>query len=104
MNEYIHDRINSVIVKNDNSEYEFKYVTSFDEYDHEIVVESSVQIEGLQRGYVGDLFYHTRGVAVKDLKTECTSVVGFKDVLLARVVVSAQPGQVAYWRYNFLKD
>ena len=61
MNEYIYDRMNSVTVKNGNNEYIFNCITGVDEYDHEIVVESGVQIDGLTRGFIGDLFYRAKG-------------------------------------------
>ena len=104
MDEYVYERMNSVTVKNNNNEYIFNCVYDLEEYDHEIVVESSAQIDGLTRGFVGDLFYRTKGVSLKDEKKEVTTVTCFKEVLLARITVSAQPGYAVVWKYNFLKD
>ena len=104
MNDYIYEKMNCVTVKNDNSKYEFNCVTSFDEYDHEIVVTSNVQIDCLKRGYIGDLFYHTKGHSVQDARKEVTTVTGFKEVLLARITVSSSPGYPIEWKYTFLKD
>ena len=102
--EYIYEKMNTVTLKNNDSNYEFRYISGFEEYDHEIVVESSIQIDGLNRGYIGDLFYHTKGYSVQDEKKEVTTVTCFKEVLLARITVSAQPGYTVVWKYNFLKD
>jgi hypothetical protein len=96
--------MNAVTVKNNNNEYSFNCITGFEEYDHEIVVETDVQIDGLVRGFVGDLFYRTKGTSIKDAKKEVTTVSCFKEVLLARITVSAQPGYAIVWKYNFLKD
>lgn len=104
MDEYIYERMNYVTVKNNNSEYDFKHATSFEEYDHEIVVESDTQIDGLNRGYIGDLFYHTKGHELQNYNKQMTTVTCFKEVLLARITVSAQPGCPVVWKYNFLKD
>ena len=104
MNEYVYERMNSVTVKNDSKEYVLDKITGFDEYDHEIVVESSVQIDGLTRGFIGDLFYHTKGVSLQDQSKEVTTVTCFREVLLARITASATPGYTVVWKYNFLKD
>lgn len=104
MNNYIYDKINSVIVKNSNNEYEFKNISSFDEYDHEIVVESAMKIDGLDRGFIGDLIYSARGFASKDINAEVTTTYCYKDVLLARITITSQPGCPIVWKYNFLKD
>lgn len=106
MNEYVYDKINFVTVKNNENgtKYDFNCVTGFEEYDHEIVIESSVQIDNLVRGYIGDLFYHTKGFALQDQHKQVTTVTCFKEVLLARITVSAQAGYPIVWKYNFLKD
>lgn len=106
MNEYIYDKMICATVKNDENKtkYDFNHVTGFEEYDHEIVIESSVQIDNLIRGYIGDLFYYANGFALQDQKKKVTTVTCFKDVLLARITVSAQSGCPIVWKYNFLKD
>lgn len=104
MNEYIYEKMNSVTIKNNDHEYYFKCIVGFEEYDHEIVIESGVQIDGLNRGFIGDLFYHTNGFSMQDNKKEVTTVTCFKEVLLARITLSAQPGHAIVWKYNFLKD
>ena len=106
MNEYVYDKINFVTVENNENgtKYDFNCVTGFEEYDHEIVVESSVQVDNLVRGYIGDLFYHTNGFSLQDQHKKVTTVTCFKEVLLARITVSAQPGYAVVWKYNFLKD
>ena len=106
MNEYVYNKISYALIKNDNNntKYDFDYIISFEEYDHEIVIESSVQIDCLVRGYVGDLFYHANGCDFNDHKKKVTTVTCFKEVLLARITISAQPGSAIVWKYTFLKD
>lgn len=104
MNEYIYEKMNSVTVKNNDKEYIFNYISDFEEYDHEIVIESGIQIDGLIRGFVGDLFYRAKGYSVVNDNKEVTTATCFKEVLLARITISAQPGHAIVWRYTFLKD
>lgn len=105
MNDCIYNKISATVKNgNNNTKYDFDYVISFEEYDHEIVIESAVQIDSLIRGYVGDLFYHANGFEFNDNKKKVTTVTCFKDVLLARITVSAQSGCPIVWKYNFLKD
>ena len=104
MTNYAYDKIKLVAVQNNDNKYEFKSVTGLDEYDHEIVVTSQLQLDGLNRGFIGDLFYHLRGFSIEDEKKEVTTVTGYKDVLLARITVSAYPDSVVEWKYTFLKD
>ena len=104
MDEYVYDKMNSVTVQNNDKEYTFNYISGLEEYDHEIVIESGIQINGLVRGFVGDLFYRTKGYSLHDDKKEVETVTCFKKVLLARITVSAQPGYAVVWKYNFLKD
>jgi len=104
MMNYAYDKIKLVAVQNNDNRYEFKSVTALDEYDHEIVVTSSLQLDGLKRGFIGDLFYHLRGFSIEDEKKEVSSVTGYREVLLARITVSAAPGYAVEWKYTFLKD
>lgn len=101
---YIYDKMDSIVLQNGNNNYEFKFVTDFYEYDHEIVITSAVQIDGLVRGFVGNLIYVANGSAFEDEHKKVTSTITFKDVLLARIIVSANPGNPIEWRYTFLKD
>lgn len=104
MTNYAYDKIKLVAVQNDNNRYEFKSVIRLDEYDHEIVVTSQLQLDGLHRGFIGDLSYHLRGFCIEDEKKEVPSVTGYREVLLARITVSAYPGSPVEWKYTFLKD
>ena len=99
--------INNVTLKTSNDNYEVKYISDFVEYDSEIVFETPIQIDGLNRGWTGDLFYHISdgydvesGESVDNIKYATY----FHDVLLARVTVSASPGYGVIWKYTFLKD
>ena len=104
MADYIYDRMITVTVKNNDSEFEFKHIMGFEEYDHEIEIETDVQIDCLNRGYIGDLFYHAKGASLHNPQKEVTTVTCFKEVLLARITISAQPNCTIVWKYNFLKD
>ena len=99
--------ISDVTLKNDNYNYTVKYLSDFMEYDSEIVFETGIQIDGLSRGWVGDLFYHISGgydVESGERVDNIRYATYFSDVLLARVTVSASPGSGVTWRYTFLKD
>lgn len=104
MNNYIYNKVDSIVVKNNNNEFEFKSVSCFDEYDHEIVVESAMKIDGLNRGFIGDLIYMAKGFNARDINKEVTTTSCYRDVFLARITMSAQPGCPVVWKYDFLKD
>lgn len=107
MAENAYDYISRVILKNDNSEYVFKYLTDFNEYEHEILVKTGVPIEGLKRGWVGDLFYETSdaiNIHTGDKVKGHTFHAGFKNVLLARFLVTSDSNRAVEWEYTFLKD
>ena len=99
--------LNCVTLKDDNNSYTARCITDFTEYDSEIVFETSVQIDGIKRGWVGDLFYHiNRGYDLETYKDvdHITYAARFYDVLLARVTISCSPGSCVIWKYTFLKD
>lgn len=99
--------LNCVTLKDNDNSYTSKYITDFEEYDSEIVFETYVQIDGLKRGWTGNLFYHIdKGVDIDKLEDvdNITYAANFSDVLLARVTVSCSPGHCVIWKYTFLKD
>ena len=78
---------------------------NIDEYDSEIVFETYIPIDGIKRGWVGDLYYHIGGYPFDCTNnTKVTSVTGLKEVLLARVTITARPDEAVIWKYTFLKD
>ena len=95
--------INSVTLYNEDGKCTFDHITDFAEYDDDIVIESATKIVGLERGWVGDLFYHAKGFMVTDDTKNVNSTACITDVLLARITASAQPGSPVVWRYTFLK-
>lgn len=102
-----YERLNCVTLNDNENSYYAKWITDFTEYDSEIVFETSVQIDGLKRGWIGDLLYHIgKGFDVdsgKDVDS-ITYAARFSDVLLARITVSCSPGSCVIWKYTFLKD
>lgn len=107
MANYAYDRIIVVFSDDNGNEISAKYIYSFDDqYIDEIIIESDVQIEGIKRGWIGDLFRIAEGAyRVEDYsfdKTK-TSASCFKDVLCARVTACAECGQPVRWKYTFLK-
>ena len=78
-------------------------INSIEEYDHEIVLETQIIIDDMDRGWIGDLYYSGVGLAL-DNTDNITTEVCLKDVLCARITISYQRGSAVTWRYTFLKD
>ena len=104
MNHYVYDRVKLVTLQNDDTKYELPHILGIDEYDHEIVIISASQVEGLNRGFVGNLCFHLRGFPITDDTESVTTVIGYKDTLLARIIISSSPNCPIEWKYTFLKD
>ena len=94
------------ITLNDASKRYFcEHVSSIDEYDHEIIFETTVPIDEIKRGWIGDLYYHIGGFPLDtNNNTKVTSVTCVKEVLLARVTITACQDEAVMWKYTFLKD
>lgn len=106
MADLIFERMNCVTLKDNENSYTTKWIKDFMEYDSEIVFETDVNIDGLKRGWVGDLFYHIDrcfDVHSGD-NVDVTYAARFHDVLLARVTVYGSSGSCITWKYTFLKD
>lgn len=86
----------------------FRYVCNtvknITEYDHEIEFETTIPIEGIKRGWVGDFYYHMKGFNINNDNAKVTSVACLKEVLCTRVTIFAEDGEAVIWKYNFLKD
>lgn len=107
MSNIVFHSLNCVALKDTKNQYISKYIIDFTEYDSEIIFETSVQIDGLKRGWVGDLFYHIGHGLDVDSGNEVDNVTyaaHFSNVLLARITVSCSPGECVIWKYTFLKD
>ena len=107
MENYVYERIVVSFKDNNDNEIDAKYICSFDDqYVDEIIIESDVKIDGINRGWIGDLFrIAERAYSVEegDFKNK-TSTSCFKDVLCARVTVCYEPGAAVRWKYTFLKS
>lgn len=106
MENYVYERIVASFKDNNGNVVDAKYISSFDDqYIDEIIIESDVQIEGMNRGWVGDLFriaekaYDINDASFKNK----TSTSCYKDVLCARVTACYEPDSVVRWKYTFLK-
>lgn len=107
MAKMVFQSLNCVTLKDCDNNYNCEAIIDFTEYDSEIVFETNVQIDGLKRGWTGDLFYHVnKGYDIESDKylDNITYAAHFSDVLLARVTVSCSPGSCVVWKYTFLKD
>jgi len=106
MENYVYERIVVSFKDNSGNEINAKYISSFDDqYIDEIIIESDVKIDGINRGWVGDLFRIAEkaySVEDGDFKNK-TSASCFKDVLCARVTACSEYGSVVRWKYTFLK-
>lgn len=95
----------SISLNDNNKRYFCNHVINIDEYDSEITFETYVPIDGIKRGWVGDLHYHIGGYPFDSKnKSEVTSVTSLKDVLCARITITADQGEAVVWKYTFLKD
>ncbi|MGN0246941.1 MAG: hypothetical protein ACI4DK_13385 [Lachnospiraceae bacterium] len=103
MSKYIYDKFSITLSDNDN-QYICNTITNITEYDHEIEFETVVPIDGIKRGWVGDFYYHMKGFAIDNENVGVSSVSCLKEVLCARVTVSADAGAPVVWKYAFLKD
>lgn len=107
MENYVYERIVVSFKDNSGNEIHAKYISSFDDqYIDEIIIESDVQIDGINRGWVGDLFRiaeNAYNVEDGSLNKNKTSVACFKDVLCARVTACYEPDTAVRWKYTFLK-
>ena len=108
MANYAYDRIVVVFADDNGNEISAKYICSFDDqYIDEIIIESEIQIEGINRGWVGNLFRIAEGAYNAEdgsFNKNKTSASCFKDVLCARVTACYEPGAAVRWKYTFLKS
>lgn len=106
MENYVYERIVVLFKDNSGNEINANYICSFDDqYIDEIIIESDVQIGGINRGWMGDLFrIAEKAYSIEDgtLKNK-SSTSCYKDVLCARVTACYEPSSVARWKYTFLK-
>ena len=86
-----------------NETYLCEHITSIDEYDHDIVVQTIVPIEEIKRGWIGNLTCHLSGCSIENPDNKVNSHVSFKDVLCAKITITADD-RIVTWKYTFLKD
>ena len=103
MSRYIYDKF-SITLVNDIFCHICDTVDNINEYDYEIEFETVIPIDGIKRGWVGDLYYHIKGLDIDDESIEVSSVTCLKEVLCTRVKVYAEAEAPVVWTYCFLKD
>lgn len=95
----------NITLNDSERRYQCDHVISIDEYDNEIVFETYIPIDGIKRGWVGDLYYHIKGYPIDyNSNVRATSVTGLKEVLCTRITITACPDEAVVWKYTFLKD
>lgn len=103
MKKFVYDKF-SVTLADFNNRYICEHIVSINEYDHEIEIDMEVPVEDVNRGWIGDLYLHMKGFALDNVNTGITSVNCLKEVLCARVKVTADIDSTVIWTYVFLKD
>lgn len=100
MNAY--DGIKEITLSKKVGLYTSQYVNSFVDKEFEFSFETELPIEGLERGWVGDIQYTLTGVDIgTNDKVETTREI--KDALLVRVSAE-QYYDMVEWKYEFLKS
>ena len=97
---------NGVTFNNHKVSFDHKDVISFEENDNQIIIETTVVIENLERGWVGDIVLHLSGADI-DYQTEQIEIDEdflIKDVICIRRELSWKSKETASWRYTFLKN
>lgn len=80
------------------------FISSFREVGDEIEIETPVKLDGIGRGWMGDLFVHIRGISIKDVDKRTDEEHIARDVLCIRCHLNSEQGEAATWTYTFLKD
>lgn len=79
-----------------------QYVTDFEDNEFGFSFETEIPIEGLERGWVGDIKYTLVGADIcTNDKVETTREI--KDALLVRVSTEKHY-DIVEWKYEFLKS
>ena len=79
-----------------------QYVTDFEDNEFGFSFETEIPIEGLERGWVGDIKYTLAGADIcTNDKVETTREI--KDALLVRVSAEKHY-DIVEWKYEFLKS
>ena len=106
MNNVIYDRIGRVLFQKDNIGSNCRYVNEFEDCYDTIVLTTNMEIDFVERGWLGDITYWATGgwnvndLNAKDLTSEPVCV---KGALCIRVEVRSEQGYPVEWTYTFLK-
>jgi hypothetical protein len=106
MNSTDYERIGRVHFHKDNIGAGFKYISSFEDSYDTIRIETPVQIDFVERGWLGDITYWaTNGFDINDYKKRnlTSEPVCIKDALCIRVEVRSKLDSSVEWTYTFLK-
>lgn len=97
--------IGSVILDSGTFKNENNYLYSFDDSYDEVIFETPSKIEGISRGWVGDIYYYANQPFYEKTMESSNkiSIQCVKDVLLIRVNAKCESGTPVIWSYTFLK-
>jgi hypothetical protein len=103
--ETVYESFGDIMFCNSNTAVAINYVNSFHEDDLEVTIETHFPAEGLERGWVGDMYYEAvRGINVAtNEKVNSKYNKRIKDVLLARVNTYKDGPECVTFTYTFLK-
>ena len=100
-----YERFGDIVFVNQNTSVALNHISSLNESDLEIEIETYFPADELKRGWVGDMYYEaTYGVDV-DTNSHLNSTYKkcIKDVLLARVNSYKDGPECVAFTYTFLK-
>lgn len=98
----VYDGIKEITLSKKVGLYTSQYVRDFVDNEFEFSFETELPIEGLERGWVGDIRYTLTGVD-KGTKDKVETSREIKDALLVRVSLERNYG-IIEWKYEFLKS
>lgn len=106
MNSTAYERIGRVHFQNNNIGAGFNYISEFEDSYDTIRIETQIQIDFVERGWLGDITYWaTNGFDTKDCNSDdiTSEPICVKDVLCVRVEVKSESDSAVTWTYTFLK-
>ena len=108
MNNVVYERIGRVLFQRDNIGTNCNYVSEFHDNDDAIVITTDMEIDFIERGWLGDITYWAaNGWQIGDYTCKTgdftSEPVRIRDALCIRVNVRYEPECPVTWTYTFLK-
>ena len=94
---------NTIFFSDKDKTVALPFKVDIEDYEDYITIETQISLDGIARGWIGDITIRLYGCNYLTLDDSAEEDVVYKDMLCVRRIFNQYGGDVTTWKYMFMK-